>query len=71
MGKEKFVHILTLKVKLHLRAKIVKAQALNFWRLNFLSTACTQKIISKYALKFCCAKTFCINMRFEPFSVHL
>jgi hypothetical protein len=33
--KEKFVHFLTLKVELHLRAKKVKAQALNFWRLNF------------------------------------
>ena len=28
-GKEKFVHFLTLKVELHLRAKKVKAQALN------------------------------------------
>jgi hypothetical protein len=34
--KEKYVHILTLKVELHLRVKKVKAQALNFWRLNFL-----------------------------------
>jgi hypothetical protein len=33
--KEKFVHFLTLKVELHLRAKKVKAQAFNFWRLNF------------------------------------
>jgi hypothetical protein len=34
-GKEKFVHFLTLKVELHLPAKKVKVQALNFWRLNF------------------------------------
>jgi hypothetical protein len=34
-GKRKFVHFLTLKVEIQLRAKKVKAQALNFWRLNF------------------------------------
>ena len=39
--------------------------------ISHLHAPCTQKIISKYALTFSCAKTFCINMPFEPFSVGL